>query len=293
MRYAILSDIHGNLPALEAVLRDMEAEATAEPIGAIFFLGDAIGYYADSSAVVARLHQRLKPLSARHRVNGRWQSGKVLPWLAGNHEWGLIGRIPEEYFGQQALITLRQTQQDLSNRTQAWLGSLPEWLELELADGLRATLLHAAPHDPVGATGAGYVENSADASKAAQGLNTETQICIVGHTHYPRICYEHTSYDGPKWEVVPAFMLPNALYQFRHERLILNPGSVGQPRDGEPLAAYAILDTRARTFRVRRVPYDIAETQARTRAWLREVSSRSPKNEKTIERLLTRLKLGI
>jgi diadenosine tetraphosphatase ApaH/serine/threonine PP2A family protein phosphatase len=232
----------------------------------VLYLGDAVGYYADSPAVIAQLYDLVAPRPCV--VDGRPTVAR--PWDAGNHEWGLLGRLPPEHFSPAALAALMRTMADLSGKDQTFLHDLPERVELELGDGLAATLLHASPVDPVGATGAGYLENGEDAREAAYGFTT--QICLVGHTHYPRIAYESAvrAYGEAVWETSDVFeeVLPGGSYRFAGERLFLNPGSVGQPRDGDPRASYAILDTAERMFCVRRVAYDIADTEARLRAWL-------------------------
>ncbi len=262
MRYAVLSDIHGNLPALAAVLADLQPLAEA-----LIFLGDAVGYYAESPAVLAALREVVAPLP----VAGQ-SAERRLPWLAGNHEWGLLGRIEERQFSPAALAALRRTRADLAAGELAFLAGLPARAELQLADGLAATLVHASPADPAGAGGAGYIENAEDAREAAQLFGT--QICLVGHTHYPRACYEAQAcaHGQPRWEAAELFddLLPGGLVEFGARRALLNPGSVGQPRDGDPRAAYGLLDTAARSFCVRRVPYDIGLAQARVRAWLHE-----------------------
>jgi diadenosine tetraphosphatase ApaH/serine/threonine PP2A family protein phosphatase len=262
MRYAILSDIHANLTALEAVLEDLVTQS----IQSMLFLGDAIGYYADGPAVLARLRELVIPRPCV--VDGR--AAVAAPWVAGNHEWGLIGRLPPEHFSAAALAALMRTMSDLSGQDQTLLHDLPERIELELEDGLTVTLLHASPLDPVGVTGAGYMENGEDAREAANAFTS--QICLIGHTHYPRVLYESVAraYGDVVWETSDVFeeVLPGGCYHFANERLYLNPGSVGQPRDGDPRASYGILDTTERMFCVRRVAYDIATTAAHVRSWL-------------------------
>ena len=97
------------------------------------------------------------------------------------------------------------------------------------------------------------------------------------HTHYPRICREIRRAESGRlsWATIDVFedVFPGGIYMFGNERLILNPGSVGQPRDGDPRASYAILDTAARSFTVRRVAYDIQAAQSRTRSWLKRASA--------------------
>lgn len=260
MRYAILSDVHGNLPALQAVLDDLAGRA----VDALLYLGDAVGYYADSCAVAERLAECVAPRSCSGLA------APQRPWVAGNHEWGAIGRLAPQLFSPAALFALKHIRADMPAATRELLAGLPERLEIELDAGLVATLVHASPADPVGATGAGYVENGEDAREAAQFFST--QICLVGHTHCPLICREAAEQrpGRPRWEAAEIFddRPPGNRLVFGSERLLFNPGSVGQPRDGDPRAAYAVLDTTARAFELWRVAYDIAETQARLRAWL-------------------------
>jgi predicted phosphodiesterase len=263
MRYAILSDIHANLPALRAVLDDLAAQS----IDTTICLGDAVGYYADGAAVIALLRDLLAP----HACTADGRSATLPLWVAGNHEWGVLKRLDAYQFSVAARTALVRAQADLPADATDFLAGLPQRIEVDLGDGLAATLVHAAPCDPIGATGAGYIENSEDAQEAAQAFSS--QICLVGHTHYPRICREirHAESGRLSWATTDVFeeVLPGGSCIFGGERLILNPGSVGQPRDGDPRASYAILDTVARSFAVRRVAYDIPAAQARVRSWLK------------------------
>ncbi len=263
MRYAILSDIHANLPALHAVLDDLAAQS----IDTTICLGDAIGYYADGAAVIALLRDLVAPRDCM--ADGQLTTAPL--WVAGNHEWGLLNRIEAYQFSAAARTALTRARADLPAATSSFLAGLPQQIEADLGDGLAATIVHAAPGDPVGATGAGYIENSEDARDAAQAFHC--QICLVGHTHYPRICREIAQGERgrPNWATTDVFedVLPGGSCLFGAERLIFNPGSVGQPRDGDPRASYAILDSAARSFAVRRVAYDIPAAQARVRSWLK------------------------
>jgi predicted phosphodiesterase len=262
MRYAILSDIHANLPALQAVLDDLAAQS----IDTTLCLGDTVGYYADATAAIALLRDLLAPRDCI--ADGRPATAPL--WVAGNHEWGLLNRIDAYQFSPAARTALARTQADLPATTTSFLAGLPQRIEADLGDGLSATIVHAAPTDPVGATGASYIENSEDAQDAARAFHS--QICLVGHTHYPRICRENANgaISRLSWATTDVFedVLPGGSCVFGAERLILNPGSVGQPRDGDPRASYAILDSAARSFSVRRVAYDIVAAQSGVRSWL-------------------------
>ena len=262
MRYAILSDIHANVPALRAVLDDLATQS----INATICLGDAVGYYADSTAVITLL----RDLVVAHDCSVDRRPATLPLWVAGNHEWGLLNRIEAYQFSPAARTALTRMQADLPAATTRFLAVLPQRIEVDLGDDLIATIVHATPSDPVGATGAGYIENSEDAQDAAQAFSS--QICLVGHTHYPRICREIRQGESGRlsWATTDVFedVLPGGSCEFGTERLILNPGSVGQPRDGDPRASYAILDSAARSFAVRRIAYDIEATQSRVRSWL-------------------------
>ena len=262
MRYAILSDIHANVPALRAVLDDLATQS----INATICLGDAVGYYADSVAVITLL----RDLVVAHDCSVDRRPATLPLWVAGNHEWGLLNRIEAYQFSPAARTALTRMQADLPAATTRFLAVLPQRIEVDLGDDLIATIVHATPSDPVGATGAGYIENSEDAQDAAQAFSS--QICLVGHTHYPRICREIRQGESGRlsWATTDVFedVLPGGSCEFGTERLILNPGSVGQPRDGDPRASYAILDSAARSFAVRRIAYDIEATQSRVRSWL-------------------------
>src|SRR5690349_20881353 len=149
MRYAILSDIHANLPALLAVLDDLAAQS----IDTALCLGDTVGYYADAAAAIALLRDLLAPRDCI--ADGRPATAPL--WVAGNHEWGLLSRIDAYQFSPAARTALARTQADLPAATTSFLAGLPQRIEADLGDGLSATIVHAAPTDPVGATGASYI----------------------------------------------------------------------------------------------------------------------------------------
>lgn len=279
MRIALLSDVHSNLPALEAVLAHL---ATQPAINEIWFLGDAVGYYPDHSAVLQRLRQ-VVTLGA---------------WVAGNHDWGVIGNISENRYSSQAKSALQKTRAELSADEIALLKVLPERVERSLNDGLAATFVHATLDDPIGKYD-GTLKNAATAERVSRLFTS--QICIIGHTHLRHVFREsNTVIAGRKnWEMISVddFHCPSSVVSFRNERIIINPGSVGQPRDGfgggptgYPHASYAILDTSAetRTCTYFRVKYDISGIQKRTRAWLK--SAMEPDD---LETLVDRLRTNV
>jgi predicted phosphodiesterase len=224
MRYLVISDIHGNLTAFQTVLKDAEGEYDF-----IWCLGDVIGYGPDPNECVALLRE------FPHRS------------LSGNHDWAVLGRLDLSTFNDDARIAIAWAQGVLNDESRAYLEALPS---LVVEDNF--TLAHASPRQPVWE----YIVDRYTAQ--ANFGHFETDYCLVGHTHVP-IVFEVL--DGH--EIMthgPVYSQPLPL---NGARLIINPGSVGQPRDHDPRAAYAILDTERLTWEHRRIAYPIAETQER------------------------------
>ncbi len=228
MRILIISDIHANLTALDAVLTHA---AGAWEI--LWCLGDVVGYGPDPNECVARLQ------SYPHTS------------LSGNHDWAVLGRLDITTFNDEARTAIEWTQKMLTPEAQAYLEPLPSRIDLPLF-----TLAHASPRQPVW-------EYIADLQTAEENFaHFDTPFCLVGHTHFPAVFHQLP----PTRRVVgyyadyahPVLLTPEM-------RLILNPGSVGQPRDNDPRAAYAILDTEAMTWQHHRVVYDVQVTQQRMR----------------------------
>ncbi len=228
MRVLIISDIHANLAAFEAVLADAKGEWDA-----IWFLGDLVGYGPDPNECVALLREH-DPIS-----------------LSGNHDWAVLGKLDINKFNREAQIAIRWTQEAISQETYDYLATLPP-----NRDNAPFSLVHASPRHPVW-------EYILDAYTAAINFDHfETPYCLVGHTHVPVIFAE----EEPHKVVIylPDYEAPIQLGQVR---LIINPGSVGQPRDSDARAAYAFLDTEALTFEHKRVAYPIAVTQEKMRQY--------------------------
>jgi len=224
MRYLVISDIHGNLTAFQTVLQDAEGDWDF-----IWCLGDVVGYGPDPNECVALLRQH-PHLS-----------------LSGNHDWAVLGRLDLSTFNSDARNAIAWAQGVLSDESRAYLEALPSKVIEE-----PFTLAHASPRHPVWE----YIIDRYTALANFEEL--ETLYCLVGHTHVP-IVFEELNDD----EVMthgPVYQQPLPL---NGARLIINPGSVGQPRDHDPRAAYAILDTDQMTWEHRRVAYPIAETQER------------------------------
>ncbi len=234
MRVAVLSDIHGNLPALEAVLTALA------PYDAVWQLGDIVGYGPEPDEVVGRLRS------------------ESAAGVCGNHDAAALGRIESSWFNEDARSAVHWTAERLQAGTREWLGGLPE-RDVEYADGSEKwdgsfTLVHGSPRDPIWE----YVF-SAPVAKASFGA-FKTAHCLVGHTHVPLVFREA---DGRVETLSPS---DRSRLKLDARRTILNPGSVGQPRDGDARACGMILDTDGMTVEWRRVEYPITATQERMRS---------------------------
>ncbi|MCL4505552.1 MAG: metallophosphatase family protein [Chloroflexi bacterium] len=233
MRCLVISDIHANLPALQAVLSDVAARAQAYDI--VWCLGDVVGYGAEPNECIDLL--------------------RTLPHicLAGNHDWAVIGKLDLHTFHEQAAFVVEWTQANLTPENLCFLKARPEQLPHE--DYL---LVHASPREPIW-------EYITDINVAEDNFDSMTApFCLVGHTHVPVVFVK----DGRTNNVhvsMPSANVPIVLK--RDSRYIINPGSVGQPRDGDPRAAYAILDTATSTWTPYRVEYPIKDTQKKMKSF--------------------------
>ena len=227
MRVALLSDVHANLQALEAVLAEIDAKVHAE---VLWVTGDTVGYGADPSDVLALLRER----------------GAVL--VQGNHDRAVATGEGLDWFHDRAAVAARLHTKWLSAEERDYLGALPLTATIE-----RFTLCHGSVRDPLW-------EYVTTASAAAASLEqATTPFACNGHTHVPALYVEH---HGEVRVTVLREGVPHPLTP----RAMLNPGSVGQPRDGDPRAAYAVLDTQEGTATFYRASYQIDEAQRRIRA---------------------------
>jgi diadenosine tetraphosphatase ApaH/serine/threonine PP2A family protein phosphatase len=218
VRYAILSDVHGNLEALRAVLDDCAGRADA-----VLCLGDTVGYGADPLACVELLAERAQVS------------------VGGNHEHAVSGRLGMSWFNRYARAAAEWTQERLDEDHRAYLGALP--LLSEVGD---ATLVHASPAQPEEWD---YLMTAEDGFAAFPFFTT--RWCFVGHSHVPGAWSLGSA--GPEHH--PGSV---SLQSERGRRYIVNVGSVGQPRDRDPRAAYAVWDADAGWIRIHRVAYDVA-----------------------------------
>ena len=224
MRVAVISDIHGNLAALEATLDAI----TAEKPDAIWCLGDIVGYGPHPNTCCALV------------------AAAADICLVGNHDLGVLGQIDLSVFSPEATAAAIWSQSVLSDESRTFLSSLPPQLETD-----EATLVHGSPRDPVWE----YVLSWDQAAEAF--AQAKRSLILVGHSH-AALHFSHP--DSGEWGLAPE----GTTLQLDQPRL-LNPGSVGQPRDGDPRAAWLLIDFARSTAMFRRMGYDIAATQAQIR----------------------------
>ncbi|MFB6265995.1 MAG: metallophosphoesterase [Candidatus Nanohaloarchaea archaeon] len=201
----VLSDIHANLPALEAVLEDAEGEE-------FLFLGDLVGYYTWPNEVVETARE------------------KGFVGVRGNHDEALVTGSTFGFRGE-AVQAVRWTRKRIEDENLDYLENLP-YTRKEGHGGRTVFMAHGSPENPVEE----YVHPSQATERFLERQGVETDILLLGHTHIPFVR-----------EV--------------SDTLVLNPGSVGQPRDGDPRASYATLDLDEYEARIHRVEYDIGRVQ--------------------------------
>jgi predicted phosphodiesterase len=213
MRIALLSDVHSNLPALDAVL------AAAGAVDAVWHLGDIVGYGPDPDGVVGRLRE-VGALGVR-----------------GNHDAAAAGGPEIDWFNPDARRAMEWTRGVIADETRDWLVALPE---RRTESG--CAFVHGSPREPLWeyVTSVGVARDNFRVLEASIGLH--------GHTHVPVAWVE----DGKRFEI-------------DGRRVLVNPGSVGQPRDGDPDASFAILDLEAGVVTWHRAAYDVRAVQAAMR----------------------------
>ena len=236
MRYAILSDVHGNLEALTALL----AFLAAQQVDRYLCLGDIMGYGADPVACLEALQR----------------TGALM--IAGNHDMACVGKLALSGFHEIAQASLTWTREQLSVADLDALRRLP----LTATEG-PCTLVHGSLTHPE------RFEYLADPAKAVETMAvSRTLFCLVGHTHVPCVMEYHLPTHrltrmlsaSDQLADVPFLDEPSTL------RYLANPGSVGQPRDGDPRASGLVIDTERRRMAVHRVAYDVAAAQRKIRA---------------------------
>jgi diadenosine tetraphosphatase ApaH/serine/threonine PP2A family protein phosphatase len=228
---AAIADIHANLPALEAVLTGIESTGAEE----IWCLGDVVGYGAEPDACADLVRERCDFC------------------LVGNHDLAVLGELKISSFSEAAAEGVGWTRENAAERTLDFLR------DLEPAGGRDGVaLFHASPRDPVWE----YVLSIEQADICLE-VQPE-RIALIGHSHVS--LFFTRPENGERGDVRGAQMSDGALLDLDGGVWLLNPGSVGQPRDGDPRAAWLELDTEGRTARFHRVPYEIDRAAGAIRA---------------------------
>ena len=228
MRIAVISDIHGNWHGLEAVLADIEREQVDE----IWCLGDVVGYGPQPNRCVREVRAR------------------TAICLMGNHDLAALGRVELTDFSPDAAVSATWTAAELDPEAHDFLAGLEPKVARQGAE-----LFHGSPRDPVWE----YIL-SESAARAALAL-TEGPLLLVGHSHIP-IALQLSADDS----LAGGLAKGGSEIELAEGRWVLNPGSVGQPRDGDPRAAYLLIELPSGSAHFRRIPYDIEQTQAEIRA---------------------------
>lgn len=232
MRYLVISDVHANLEALEAVVADAAGDYEAT-----LFLGDLVGYGPNPVECVQRVRE-LPHLTS----------------LVGNHDWAALGKMDLATFNSDARRAAEWTQRQLTSEAVEFLRGLPAKIL-----GTEFAVAHGSPRDPI------WEYLMTDMQARSNFVEFEAPFCFVGHTHVPRTFVE---LDNGGHGRVHAEMPDDGdvIDLGDGRRRIVNPGGVGQPRNGDPRAAYGIWDREQGTFCFRRVPYPVATTQEKIRA---------------------------
>jgi predicted phosphodiesterase len=232
MVIAVLADIHSNLEAMRSVLDDMQTRS----VEAVFFIGDLTGWGPRPNECIA-LFQEL---------------GKRIPCyaIAGNHDLAVAGVTSGSNFTEAAFEVLSWERKEISRENREWLTSLPRIMKA--GNRSQYLIVHGSPSDPMEEYILGVQQMKfalQDAADAEPGI----EMVIVGHTHIPFI------FDGNKYVRITDF--PAEIRLVPGTRVLVNPGSVGQPRDGISMAAYAVIDEERQIIRFIRTGYDIVRTQ--------------------------------
>jgi len=229
MKYGVLGDIHGNLSALDRVLERFEEEGVEQVIS----VGDVVGYGAAPRECIERVRE----------------ADAVV--VLGNHDAASIDRLDLVYFNNYARAAVEWTQTVLTDPDRAWIRSLPLTAHLEHCSVGHGTLHRPELFD--------YIQSPTDADPSLDIM--PLPVCFVGHTHVP-VTLLRLHEDPTR----TAYTVENVVDIDEASRALVNVGSVGQPRDEDPRAAYAIYDSDAGKVWIKRVEYDIDREAERIRA---------------------------
>lgn len=243
MRIGLLSDVHGNLQALETVLDRVEAEGPE----LLACLGDVVGYGGDPEACLDLVRER------------------VGACVMGNHDAAVVDPRVRRSFNSVARIAIDAHADWLDPADVAWLAELPA--ALNVTAGADLLLTHGTPGEEAAFT---YLTEPAQAARAFRSFRE--RYAAVGHTHVPALWEQEAGgrgrARGRPFRAEPGDPDAEEVLEVAFEpgtRAIVNPGSVGQPRDGDPRAAFVVLDLAAGAARLHRVPYDVAGAQGAIR----------------------------
>ena len=228
MRHAFFGDIHANLEALKAVLADM----ITQRIDDMYCLGDIVGYGANPSECIAIIRDL------------------ACPTVGGNHDAAAAGKLAVDQFNEYARAAIIWTRRHLSQEETDWLLALP--LIRHFPD---YSIVHSSLDDPGDFN---YVDSVVEAAACFRKM--QRPLCFIGHSHVPVVFFE----DEP--QALPRYTLSLDQTIQIEGRMIVNPGSVGQPRDEDPRAAYCIYDSDEMQITFRRVGYDTAAAAGKVRA---------------------------
>jgi len=224
MKYGIFSDVHANLEAFNAVV----AALKNEDLDGYVFLGDIVGYGADPKKCLELLRELIDKSNCQ--------------CIAGNHDHAVCGLTDTTHYNKNAKISIEWTEEQLDDDEIDFLLQIPLMYENESFAAVHANLI--APKDW------GYILDIDDAHENFKKL--KQQICFIGHSHFPIIFVQSKGVEVVYEEVIPIKS---------DEKIIVNVGSVGQPRDGNPKASFALLDLDRHVVEIRRIDYDIESAQ--------------------------------
>jgi len=224
MRYAVFSDIHSNYEALKSSLKEMDRHN----VEGYIFCGDLIGYGPQPEECIAEIRK----LKNAHLV-------------LGNHDAALIGKIDIKWFNEAAVMAIEYSAKRLDGETLSWLAKLPERIDFD-----NFTVVHGAPRNTL-------KEYLLSESQFLDNLEyVANQVCFIGHSHMPMYFLKNE-----KGEILSDFIKPHEKLLLKSDRYFINSGSIGQPRDGNPLASFGIYDSEKKTFELIRVMYDVRTVQ--------------------------------
>ena len=228
MKHALFGDIHGNSDALTAVLSDIQSRHPDN----IYCLGDIVGYGAEPRECLGCIRDL------------------ACPTVAGNHDSAGAADVPLHDFNEYARKAIHWTRQQLTDEDRAWLSELPFVIHYEEFSMVHSSLSHPEAFP--------YILSDADADRCFARM--EPPLCFIAHSHVPLAFFD--AVPGRPAGRQLDFTEPMAV----RGKMIVNPGSVGQPRDGDPRAAYCIYDDTTQHVTFRRVEYDVAEAARKVRA---------------------------